>query len=115
MWGHVTEAAESLDVTSLLSAQVQNEQCQEMVQSDDQKWIKVTNNGEWGTHTVSASRGQCFPLPGLGGSPHLSLCLSLLPGESEVGDEHPVLEDHWHPGGGQKGQACAAQKHPDRR
>lgn len=32
--------------------QVQNEQCQEMAQSDDQKWIKVTNNGEWETHTV---------------------------------------------------------------
>lgn len=68
----MTKAAKSLDVTSWLSAQVQNEQCQEMVQSDDQKWIKVTNNGEWGAHTVSASRGQCFPLPGLGGSPHHS-------------------------------------------
>lgn len=33
--------------------QVQNEQCQEMAQTDDQKWIKVTNNGEWDTHTVS--------------------------------------------------------------
>lgn len=62
MCGHVTKAAESLAVTSWLSVQVQNEQCQEMVQSDDQKWIKVTNNGEWGTHTVSASRGQCLPL-----------------------------------------------------
>lgn len=32
---------------------VQNEQCQEMVQTDDQKWIKVTNNGGWDTHIVS--------------------------------------------------------------
>lgn len=31
---------------------VQNEQCQEMIQTDDQKWIKVTNNGGWDTHTV---------------------------------------------------------------
>lgn len=31
--------------------QVRNEQCQEMAQSDDQKWI--TSNGEWDTHTVS--------------------------------------------------------------
>lgn len=53
MCGHVTET------TRVVFVQVQNEQCQEMVQSDDQKWIKVTNNGEWGTHTVSANRGQC--------------------------------------------------------
>lgn len=33
--------------------QVQNEQCQEMAQADDQKWIKVTNSGEWDAHTVS--------------------------------------------------------------
>lgn len=36
-----------------LRVQVQNEQCQEMAQTDDQKWIKVTNNGEWYTHSVS--------------------------------------------------------------
>lgn len=30
---------------------MRNEQCQEMAQSDDQKWI--TSNGEWDTHTVS--------------------------------------------------------------
>lgn len=29
-----------------------------MAQTDDQKWIKVTNNGEWDTHTVST----CFYL-----------------------------------------------------
>lgn len=23
-----------------------------MIQTDDQKWIKVTNNGGWDTHTV---------------------------------------------------------------
>uniref|UniRef100_A0A7N8WNT3 UPF0577 protein KIAA1324-like n=1 Tax=Mastacembelus armatus TaxID=205130 RepID=A0A7N8WNT3_9TELE len=36
---------------------VQNEQCQEMAQADDQKWIKVTNNGEWDTHTVNLKSG----------------------------------------------------------
>ncbi|KAI3366634.1 hypothetical protein L3Q82_009319 [Scortum barcoo] len=36
---------------------VQNEQCQEMAQADDQKWIKDTNNGEWGTHTVNLKSG----------------------------------------------------------
>lgn len=35
------------------SFKVQNEQCQEIIQTDDQKWIKATNNGEWDTHTVS--------------------------------------------------------------
>lgn len=36
---------------------VQNEQCQEMVQNDDQKWIKPTINGEWDTHTVNLNSG----------------------------------------------------------
>ena len=45
-----------------------------------------------------------------------SLCArpSLLSGESEVRNEHPVLENHGHPGRGQDGQTCAAQEHPDR-
>uniref|UniRef100_A0A8C9XZ41 Endosome-lysosome associated apoptosis and autophagy regulator family member 2b n=1 Tax=Sander lucioperca TaxID=283035 RepID=A0A8C9XZ41_SANLU len=36
---------------------VQNEQCQEMAQADDQKWIKVTNNGQWDSHTVNLKSG----------------------------------------------------------
>ncbi|XP_018585999.1 UPF0577 protein KIAA1324-like [Scleropages formosus] len=36
---------------------IQNDQCQEMDQSSDQKWIKLTSNGEWGTHTVSLKSG----------------------------------------------------------
>uniref|UniRef100_A0A674BW37 Endosome-lysosome associated apoptosis and autophagy regulator family member 2b n=1 Tax=Salmo trutta TaxID=8032 RepID=A0A674BW37_SALTR len=36
---------------------VQNEQCQEMAQTDDQKWIKLTTNGEWDTHTVNLKSG----------------------------------------------------------
>lgn len=36
-------------------------------------------------------------------------------GESEVRHKHPVLENHWHPGGREDGQTCAAQEHPDRR
>lgn len=35
-------------------------------------------------------------------------------GESEVRNEHPVLENHGHPGGREDGQTCAAQEHPDR-
>lgn len=33
--------------------QIQNDQCQEMDQTGSEKWIKLTSNGEWGTHTVS--------------------------------------------------------------
>lgn len=32
--------------------QIQNDQCQEMDQSTDTKWLQLTNHGEWGTHTV---------------------------------------------------------------
>ncbi|XP_062861367.1 UPF0577 protein KIAA1324-like homolog isoform X1 [Trichomycterus rosablanca] len=36
---------------------IQNDQCQEMDQTADQKWIKLTSNGEWGTHTVNLKSG----------------------------------------------------------
>uniref|UniRef100_A0A8C9U582 Endosome-lysosome associated apoptosis and autophagy regulator family member 2 n=1 Tax=Scleropages formosus TaxID=113540 RepID=A0A8C9U582_SCLFO len=36
---------------------IQNDQCQEMDQTPDQKWIKLTNNGEWGGHTVNLNSG----------------------------------------------------------
>ncbi|TKS73375.1 UPF0577 protein KIAA1324-like -like protein [Collichthys lucidus] len=32
---------------------IQNDQCQEMDQSADTKWLKLTNHGEWATHTES--------------------------------------------------------------
>ncbi|XP_015208687.1 endosome/lysosome-associated apoptosis and autophagy regulator family member 2 isoform X1 [Lepisosteus oculatus] len=35
---------------------IQNDQCQEM-DTSDQKWIKLTSNGEWGTHTVNLKSG----------------------------------------------------------
>lgn len=35
-------------------------------------------------------------------------------GESEDRYEHPVLEDHRHPGGREDGQTCVAQEHPNR-
>ena len=49
----VAQTRNKLLMWLITCAQVQNEQCQEMAQTDDQKWIKVTNNGEWDTHTVS--------------------------------------------------------------
>lgn len=32
--------------------QIQNDQCQELDQAADTKWLKVTSQGEWATHTV---------------------------------------------------------------
>lgn len=49
---------------------------------------------------VCALPGACLPF--------------LFLGESEVRYKHPVLENHWHPGGREDGQTCAAQEHPDR-
>uniref|UniRef100_A0A4W6DDT8 Endosome-lysosome associated apoptosis and autophagy regulator family member 2a n=1 Tax=Lates calcarifer TaxID=8187 RepID=A0A4W6DDT8_LATCA len=36
---------------------IQNDQCQEMDQSTDTKWLKLTNHGEWATHTVNLKSG----------------------------------------------------------
>ncbi|XP_075998687.1 endosome/lysosome-associated apoptosis and autophagy regulator family member 2 [Genypterus blacodes] len=36
---------------------IQNDQCQEMDQTTDNKWIKLTNHGEWATHTVNLKSG----------------------------------------------------------
>lgn len=36
--------------------QIQNDQCQEMDQDSNKKWIKLTSHGEWGTHSVSQKR-----------------------------------------------------------
>ncbi|TRY55989.1 hypothetical protein DNTS_026855 [Danionella cerebrum] len=36
---------------------IQNDQCQEMDQTGTEKWIKLTTNGEWGTHTVNLKSG----------------------------------------------------------
>uniref|UniRef100_A0A8D3CCW1 Endosome-lysosome associated apoptosis and autophagy regulator family member 2a n=1 Tax=Scophthalmus maximus TaxID=52904 RepID=A0A8D3CCW1_SCOMX len=36
---------------------IQNDQCQEMDQSTATKWLKLTNHGEWATHTVNLKSG----------------------------------------------------------
>ncbi|XP_030628113.1 endosome/lysosome-associated apoptosis and autophagy regulator family member 2 [Chanos chanos] len=36
---------------------IQNDQCQEMDQTAEQKWIKPTSNGEWATHMVNLKSG----------------------------------------------------------
>lgn len=44
----------------MFNPQIQNDQCQEMDTTAD-KWVKLTDNGEWGSHSVS--RFCSFPLP----------------------------------------------------
>lgn len=41
-----------IDKISRCLPQIQNDQCQEMDQAGSEKWIKLTSNGEWRTHTV---------------------------------------------------------------
>ncbi|KAM6960588.1 endosome/lysosome-associated apoptosis and autophagy regulator family member 2 [Aplochiton taeniatus] len=36
---------------------IQNDQCQEMDQSTDRKWLKLTSHGEWIKHTVNLKSG----------------------------------------------------------
>ncbi|KAM4619565.1 endosome/lysosome-associated apoptosis and autophagy regulator family member 2-like [Polymixia lowei] len=36
---------------------IQNDQCQEMDQTADKKWLKLTNHGEWATHVVNLKSG----------------------------------------------------------
>lgn len=38
----------------MFNPQIQNDQCQEMDTTAD-KWVKLTDNGEWGSHSVSFS------------------------------------------------------------
>lgn len=42
----------------LFFSQIQNDQCQEMDQSSEAKWLKLTNHGEWATHTVRVVLGE---------------------------------------------------------
>uniref|UniRef100_A0A3P9J1C4 MRH domain-containing protein n=1 Tax=Oryzias latipes TaxID=8090 RepID=A0A3P9J1C4_ORYLA len=55
--GSVSFTYQYPDNNILFEFYVQNEQCQEMAQADDQKWIRVTSNGDWETHTVSLKSG----------------------------------------------------------
>uniref|UniRef100_A0A8C6SNP8 Si:ch211-233h19.2 n=2 Tax=Neogobius melanostomus TaxID=47308 RepID=A0A8C6SNP8_9GOBI len=36
---------------------IQNDQCQEMDQAADTKWLKLTSHGEWASHTVNLKSG----------------------------------------------------------
>uniref|UniRef100_A0A8C2WKL1 Endosome-lysosome associated apoptosis and autophagy regulator family member 2a n=1 Tax=Cyclopterus lumpus TaxID=8103 RepID=A0A8C2WKL1_CYCLU len=55
--GSVSFEYQYLDNNLLFEFFIQNDQCQEMDQSADTKWLKLTNHGEWATHTVNLKSG----------------------------------------------------------
>uniref|UniRef100_A0A3Q3WP99 MRH domain-containing protein n=1 Tax=Mola mola TaxID=94237 RepID=A0A3Q3WP99_MOLML len=55
--GSVTFEYQYPDNNLLFEFFIQNDQCQEMDQSSDTKWLKLTNQGEWATHTVNLKSG----------------------------------------------------------
>ncbi|CAL8263616.1 unnamed protein product [Merluccius merluccius] len=55
--GSVTFEYQYPDNNLLFQFFIQNDQCQETDQSGDKKWLKLTNHGEWTTHTVNLKSG----------------------------------------------------------
>lgn len=55
--GSVTFEYQYPDNNLLFEFFIQNDQCQEMDQVADTKWLKLTNHGEWATHTVNLKSG----------------------------------------------------------
>ncbi|XP_026167985.1 UPF0577 protein KIAA1324-like isoform X1 [Mastacembelus armatus] len=55
--GFVSFEYQYLDNNLLFEFFIQNDQCQEMDQFADAKWLKLTNHGEWATHTVNLKSG----------------------------------------------------------
>ncbi|XP_039617411.1 UPF0577 protein KIAA1324-like homolog [Polypterus senegalus] len=54
--GSVTFEYQYVDNNIFFEFFIQNDQCQEM-DTSDQKFVKLTDNGEWGTHTVNLKSG----------------------------------------------------------
>ncbi|KAL3061640.1 hypothetical protein OYC64_009734 [Pagothenia borchgrevinki] len=55
--GSISFAYQYPDSNLLFEFFIQNDQCQEMDQSADTKWLKLTNHGDWENHTVSLKSG----------------------------------------------------------
>uniref|UniRef100_A0A3Q2CDB3 Endosome-lysosome associated apoptosis and autophagy regulator family member 2a n=1 Tax=Cyprinodon variegatus TaxID=28743 RepID=A0A3Q2CDB3_CYPVA len=55
--GSVTFEYQYPDKNLMFEFFIQNDQCQEMDQSADTKWLQLTNHGEWATHTVNLKSG----------------------------------------------------------
>ncbi|RXM99135.1 UPF0577 protein KIAA1324-like, partial [Acipenser ruthenus] len=54
--GSVSFSYQYVDNNVLFEFFIQNDQCQEL-DTSDQKWIKLTDHGEWETHTVNLKTG----------------------------------------------------------
>ncbi|CAL8358791.1 unnamed protein product [Lota lota] len=55
--GSITFEYQYPDNNLLFEFFIQNDQCQETDQSGDKKWLKLTNHGEWATHSVNLKSG----------------------------------------------------------
>lgn len=55
--GSVTFEYQYVDKNIFFEFFIQNDQCQELDQTSDKKWLKMTGNGEWGAHTVNLKSG----------------------------------------------------------
>ncbi|XP_016319510.1 UPF0577 protein KIAA1324-like isoform X1 [Sinocyclocheilus anshuiensis] len=55
--GSVSFDYQYVDNSIIFEFFIQNDQCQEMDQESNKKWIKLTTHGEWGTHIVNLNSG----------------------------------------------------------
>ncbi|XP_056137128.1 endosome/lysosome-associated apoptosis and autophagy regulator family member 2 [Lampris incognitus] len=55
--GSVSFEYQYLDKNLLFEFFIQNDQCQAMDQTANEKWLKLTSHGEWATHTVNLKSG----------------------------------------------------------
>ncbi|XP_057693231.1 endosome/lysosome-associated apoptosis and autophagy regulator family member 2-like [Corythoichthys intestinalis] len=55
--GSVTFEYQYPDKNLLFEFFIQNDQCQEMDQASDTKWLKLTNQGEWATYKMNLTTG----------------------------------------------------------
>ncbi|XP_051952744.1 endosome/lysosome-associated apoptosis and autophagy regulator family member 2-like isoform X2 [Xyrauchen texanus] len=55
--GSVSFEYQYMDNSILFEFYIQNDQCQEMDQDSNKKWIKLTSHGEWGIHSVNLNSG----------------------------------------------------------
>ncbi|XP_052008006.1 endosome/lysosome-associated apoptosis and autophagy regulator family member 2-like isoform X2 [Xyrauchen texanus] len=55
--GSVSFEYQYMDNSIFFEFYIQNDQCQEMDQDSNKKWIKLTSHGEWGTHSVNLNSG----------------------------------------------------------
>ncbi|XP_048862458.1 endosome/lysosome-associated apoptosis and autophagy regulator family member 2-like isoform X1 [Brienomyrus brachyistius] len=55
--GFVSFEYQHVDGNIVFEFFIQNDQCLEMDRSSDQKWVKLSSNGDWASHTVNLKSG----------------------------------------------------------